>query len=75
MLRQLKIDVLSALVVTEKWEFGGPIQAHVVRGILSPEGDIIIAQRGAATRRNAGFGVNYTRNPERSEWVADVDAR
>ena len=67
--------MLSALVVTEKWEFGEPIQAHVVRGILSPEGDIIIAQRGAATRRNAGFGVNYTRNPERSEWVADVDAR
>ena len=21
-------------------------------------------------RRNAGFGVNYTRNTERSEWVA-----
>ena len=74
-MRQLKIDVLSVLVVTDKWEFAEPIQVHVVRGILSPEGDIIIAQRGAATRRNAGFGVNYTRNPERSEWVADVDAR
>ena len=61
--------------LTNKLDFGEPIQAHVVRGILSPEGDIIIAQRGAATRRNAGFGVNYTRNPERSEWVADVDAR
>ena len=38
-MRQLKIDVLSALVVTDKWEFAEPIQAHVVRGILSPEGD------------------------------------
>ena len=38
-MRQLKIDVLSVLVVTDKLEFAEPIQAHVVRGILSPEGD------------------------------------
>ena len=34
-MRQLKIDVLSVLVVTDKWDFGEP-QAS---GILSPEGD------------------------------------
>ena len=60
--------------MSDKLKFAEPIQAHVVRGILSPEGDIIIAQRGAATRRNAGFGVKYTRNPERSEWVAEIVA-
>ena len=35
-------------ILLNKLEFVEPIQAHVVRGILSPEGGITIAQSGAA---------------------------
>ena len=34
--------------VLDKLEFVEPIQAHVVRGILSPEGGIFLAQGAAA---------------------------
>ena len=65
-MRQLKIDVLSVLVVTDKLEFAGP----AVSGNLSPQGGRIIAQRGAATRRNAGFGIKNNRNPDQRGGVA-----
>ena len=55
----------------DKLEFAEPIQAHVVRGILSPEGGITIAQSGAALAA-ACEGVaseqRETRSPELWVW-------
>ena len=50
----------------DKLDFGEPTAS----GNLSPEGDRIIAQRGAATRQNAGFGIKNNRNPDQRGGVA-----
>ena len=55
----------------------GTLKKHLIgicepqaSGNLSPQGGIIIAQRGAATRRNAGFGIKNNRNPDQRGGVA-----
>ena len=50
-----------------KLEFAEPIQAHVVRGILSPEGGITIAQSGAALAAELWVWKKITGTPTNVE--------
>ena len=58
---RLRVEIIKKQ--TDKLEFGEP----TVSGNLSPQGGIIIAQRGAATRRNAGFGIKKNGTPTNVE--------
>ena len=70
-MRQLKIDVLSVLVVTDKLEFVGQIPRANVRRILSPwNGRQLLGRRWSGEAAEPLLTEKNTPNPELREWVA-----